>query len=85
MTALEFNIRYKDYLEEGHYGLDLHKEEVIAYLDEVFKELIQIPGFKYSQIKSKFNWYCFYTTGVDRVKIAGIEMKLKEIDNDKTN
>lgn len=85
MTALEFNMKYKDYLSEGHYGLDLHKEEVIAYLDEVFQDLIQIPGFKYSQIKSKFNWYCFYATGVDRVKIAEIEMKLKEIDNDKTN
>lgn len=80
MTADEFNAKYKDYLEEGHYGLDLHKEEVIAYLDEVFQELIQIPGFKYSQIKSKFNWYCFYAEGVTPEKRVEIELKLKEID-----
>ena len=68
MNAEQFNEKYKDYLEDGHYGLDLHKPEVIEYLDGEFQELIKLPGFKYSQIKSKFNWFCFYCDGVSREK-----------------
>ncbi len=78
MTAEEFNKKYEAYLEEGHYGLDLHKPEVIEYLDNEFQELIKIPGFKYSQIKSKFNWFCFYNKGVSREKTIEIEEKLED-------
>jgi hypothetical protein len=81
-TAEEFNSKYKDYLEEGHYGLDLYKPEAIEYLDKEFEELIKIPGFKYSQIKSKFDWFCFYNEGVSREKTKEIEEKLKEIYNE---
>lgn len=75
----EFNEKYKDYLKEGHYGLDLYKAEAIEYLDKEFQELIKIPGFKYSQIKSKFDWFCFYCDNVSREKVTEIENKLKEI------
>jgi hypothetical protein len=34
---------------------------------------------KDSQIKSKFNWFCFYNEGVSRDKTFEIEQKLKEI------
>jgi hypothetical protein len=61
MTAEEFNEKYKDYLEEGHYGLDIHYPAIVNYLDEIFQDLIKIPGFKYSQIKLKFNRCRFYT------------------------
>ena len=61
MTSEEFNEKYKDYLEEGHYGLALEEKNVIKYLDDVFKDLIKIPGFKYSQIKEKFGSSRFYT------------------------
>ena len=61
MTSEEFNEKYKDYLEEGHYGLALEEKSVIKYLDDVFKDLIKIPGFKYSQIKEKFGSSRFYT------------------------
>jgi hypothetical protein len=61
MTAKEFNAKYKDYLEEGHYGLDIHTTSVVRYLDEVFQGLIKIPGFQYSQIKDKYNYCRFYT------------------------
>jgi len=79
LTADQFNEKYKDYLEKGHYGLDLHKPEAIEYLDNEFQELIKIPGFSYSQIKSKFDWFCFYNKGVSREKTQEIEQKLKEI------
>ena len=55
-TSKEFNEKYTDYLEEGHYGLDINIPSVIEYLDSTFdKGLVTIPGFKYSQIKLKFN------------------------------
>ena len=61
MTASEFNEKYKEYLEEGHYGLDISTPSIIKYLDEMFQDLIKIPGFKYGQIKEKFNTSRFYT------------------------
>ena len=33
MTTTEFNEKYKDYLNNGHYGLDIHIPSVISYLD----------------------------------------------------
>ena len=54
ITAEQFNEKYKEYLEEGHYGMDIHYPSVIEYLDKVFQDLIKIPRFKYSQIKLKF-------------------------------
>jgi hypothetical protein len=61
MKIKEFNEKYKDYLEEGHYGLDINDPCIINYLDEIFQGLIKIPGFKYSQIKEKFHTGRFYT------------------------
>ena len=60
-TSDEFNEKYKEYLEEGHYGLDISTPSIIKYLDEIFQGLIKIPGFKYSQIKEKFSTSRFYT------------------------
>lgn len=79
MTNYEFNTKYQEYLEPGHYGLALSKPEVIEYLDKEFQELIKLPGFQYSQIKSKFNWYCFYCDNVSIEKINEITGKIKEI------
>lgn len=61
MTVDEFNEKYKEYLEEGYYGLDIGIPSVIKYLDEMFEGLIKIPGFKYTQIKEKFGLSRFYT------------------------
>lgn len=62
MTATEFNEKYNEYLEEGHYGLDIDNISVIAYLDKIFEGLIKIPGFQYSQIKMKWDSCRFYST-----------------------
>ena len=83
MTAEEFNIKYKDYLENGHYGLDLHNPEAVEYLDNEFQEFIKIPDFNYSQIKSKFSSFRFYNSGVSDEKTTEVEQKLKQIYNEK--
>ena len=62
MTCEEFNEHYKDYKEDGYYGLDFDIPNVTKFLDKIFQDLIQIPGFKYSQIKLKFNMARVYTT-----------------------
>ena len=79
MTSEEFNQKYKDFLEEGHYGLALDRPEVVEYLDNEFQEFIKIPEFTYSQIKSKFNWFCFYNTSLSVEKTREVEQKLKEL------
>lgn len=60
MNSDQFNQKYLAYLEEGHYGLDIDIPAIISYLDEIFQELTQIPGFQYSQIKLKFSEGRFY-------------------------
>lgn len=60
-TTKEFNDKYADYLEERNYGLAIENPGVIKYLDQMFEGLIKIPGFKYSQIKVKYDMVCFYT------------------------
>ena len=60
MNSDQFNQKYNMYLEEGHYGLDINIPAIVSYLDEIFPELTQIPGFQYSQIKLKFSEGRFY-------------------------
>ena len=55
MKTKEFNEKYKKYLEEGHYGLDIYIPEVVEYLDTEFESEIKTnQNFQYSQIKLKF-------------------------------
>ena len=65
MTTNEFNEKYGEYIEEGHYGLAIAIPTVIDYLDEVFEGLIKVPGFKYTKIKLKFSMCRFYTNLYD--------------------
>jgi hypothetical protein len=81
MTINEFNAKYINYLEKGHYGLDLDKPEAIEYLDKKFQEFIKIPEFSYSQIKSKFNYFSFYCSGISVEEVIEVQNKLKEIYN----
>ncbi len=75
----DFNKKYKDYLEEGHYGLALNDPKIIEYLDKEFEELIKLPGFSYSQIKEKFYTSRFYVEGVSSDKINEIEQHLNTL------
>ena len=81
MTSSEFNKKWAEFLEKGHYGLALDKPEVVEYLDEEFESLSKLPDFKFSQIKSKFNSFRFYADGVSAEKCNEIEKRLAEIYN----
>jgi 5-bromo-4-chloroindolyl phosphate hydrolysis protein len=70
-TTTEFNEKYKDYLEEGHYGIDINEPSVITYVDQIFNDLTQIPGFKYQQIKTKFGLTRVYTNLDELMPFAG--------------
>lgn len=57
MTNSEFNIKWKEHIENGfeNQGLMINVLELTLYLDEVFTELKEkCPNFRYSQIKLKF-------------------------------
>lgn len=79
MTSEEFNLKYKNYLEDGFYGLALNNEKAIQYLDEKFQEFVKRPDFKYSQIKSKFNSFRFYADGISAEEQYEIEDELAKI------
>jgi hypothetical protein len=79
MTTKQFNQKYNDYLEEGHYGLDIYNEPFIEWLDEKFQEYIKYPDFKYSQIKTKFGMGRFYAEGLSNEQISEVERKITEL------
>ncbi len=82
MTAEDFNTKYLQYLEEGHYGADgFDHPEFLDWLDEKFQEYIKIPGFSYSQIKSKFRMGRFYCEGLTMEQINEVENKITELCN----
>jgi hypothetical protein len=79
MTKQEFNEKYKDFLEDGHYGLAINNDEFILWLDNKFQEFIKQPGFKYSQIKTKFGIGRFYCEGLSDEQIIEVETKITEL------
>ena len=79
MTSDEFNEKYKDFLEEGHYGLAINNNEFIEWLDEKFQSFIQKSGFSYSQIKEKFGSGRFYCEGLEYQEIKEVESKITNL------
>jgi hypothetical protein len=77
MTTQEFNEKYKDYLEKGHYGLAISGEDFIKWLDEKFQKFIKYPNFKYYQIKSKFGGGRFYCEGIPDELVIEVENKIR--------
>ena len=77
MTSEEFNNKYKDYLEKGHYGADgFDDPEFLKWLDVKFQEFIKQPNFSYSQIKEKFKMGRFYAEGISQEAINEVEDKI---------
>ena len=79
-TIQEFNDKYKEYIDEDHYGMDINEPAVLAYVDQIFIDLTQIPGFKYQQIKTKFGMARVYTNLDDLMPFVGriINQELEE-------
>ena len=67
MTIDEFNEKYKNYLEVGHYGLAINDKEVIEFLDREFEREIKYnPYFSYSQIKLKYGMARVYLSNSNK-------------------
>lgn len=73
MTAGEFNLKYKDYIEIGFDGLQLEAPTLADWLDIKFQNFITIKGFKFSQIKAKFGYGRFYCQGITDDEVREIE------------
>jgi len=79
-TSEEFNDKWNDFLEHRHYGLDIENEEVVKYLDDIFtNELILIPNFSFSQIKTKYKSVRFYAEEISLAKQFEIEKAIEDI------
>jgi hypothetical protein len=81
MTNREFNEKYKDYLEDRYSGCCLIQEKQLEYLDNSFKQFILIPNFKYKQIKAKFDFYCFYCSGLSDEIVTKVVRDLKSLES----
>ena len=79
-TADEFNEKYKEYIEEGHYGMEIGEPSILIYVDQIFNDLIKIPGFQFSQIKTKYGMARVYTNLDDLLPFVGriINQELEE-------
>jgi len=86
MTAEEFNRKWEDHLEEGHYGLVIDEEEVVEYLDKNFAIIErENPNFTYSQIKMKFGSSRCYITGIESEEILVLEHQINKLVNELRN
>lgn len=83
MTVEEFDDKYKDCLEEGHYGLAIENPYVITLLDLLFSEWSKDPEFTYSQIKTKFGTSRVYLSAKYAEKAALLEILIDKIMKDK--
>jgi hypothetical protein len=83
MTTQEFNNKYKDYLVPKYYGLNIQDASVIMFLNDIFTDLIRIPGFKYYQIKMKFGQCRFYSEGITRTLEYLIEQEINKLTTKK--
>ena len=79
MTTEQFNEKYKDYLEEGHYGLAIGATEFVEWLDKKFEDFIKKPGFKFSQIKAKFGYGRFYAEGLTSDEVREVEQRITDL------
>jgi hypothetical protein len=60
--------------------MDITEPSILAYVDQIFNDLTQIPGFKYQEIKTKFGLARVYTNLDDLMPFVGriINQELEE-------
>jgi len=78
-TTKEFNIKYNLYLDHES-GMLLEIPSVLAYVDQIFNDLTEIPGFKYQQIRTIHGLAKVTTNLQDIMPFAGriLEQELEE-------
>lgn len=75
----DFNEKWKSYLLNGAYGLNIEDERVVRYLDDEFEKEVKInPKFQYRQIKVKCGTCRVYANSL---KDKEWEAKVDEIIN----
>ena len=84
MDSIEFNKKWKPFLEAGHYGMSIDQVEVCEYMDKVFEELTKVPNFQYSQIKMKYGSSRFYCDPWF-IDTAQIERKINQLINESSS
>ncbi len=79
-TTTEFNEKYKEFIDDEHYGMDINEPSVLAYVDHIFSDLTKIPGFKFQQVKTKFGLARVYTNLDELLPFVGriINQELEE-------
>jgi len=78
-TIKEFNEKYKANLD-GESGMLLEITSVLTYVDQVFNDLTQIPGFLYSEITTSYGLAKVRTNLQELMPFAGriLEQELEE-------
>ena len=79
MTRKEFNLKYKDYIEDRFEGLEIDIPELTDWLDDKFQEFIKIPGFRFAQIKAKFGYGRFYADNLSIEQLNEVESKITSL------
>lgn len=80
MTAEEFNKKWNDYLEKGHYGAEgFNNPKFLDWLDKKFETFAMFDKFSFSQIKSKFGMGRFYCEGLPIELVNEVEDKITEL------
>lgn len=82
MTSEQFNEKWKDRLEDGHYGMSIEIPEVVRYMDREFTaEAVSNPTFTYSQIKIKYREARVYaTSGMTSTWEKGIDLLVRRLE-----
>lgn len=81
MTNIEFNTKYKNYIEEGFVGCEITNETIINQMDLLMGDLIKIPDFKLIQLKIKWSQVTLYTNGINYTTKIAIEYYLNSLYN----
>ena len=78
-TTEEFNEKYKAYLDSES-GMLLQIPSILAYVDQVFNDLVLIPGFLYSEITTRHGLAKVNTNLQEILPFAGriLEQELEE-------
>lgn len=80
MKVDEFNKKWQNRLEDGHYGMAINNEEVINLVDKYFTDFeINYTDFTFSQIKLKFGYLRIYANNVNQIVLTELENKINEI------
>jgi hypothetical protein len=78
-SSKEFNRKYNLYLDHES-GMLLDIPSVLSYVDQIFQDLTEIPGFKYQQINTQHGLAKVQTNLQEIIPFVGriIEQELEE-------